>query len=262
MRVAIALLLFVFQAAPFNPRFVETPRMATVAQAFGDFNGSGSATNLIFNSTGAISAGSSLIAFINVYNGTVEVDNITDNRGNTWSRVNSVRSSADSAWSYYAYKALNAGAGSTTFDIELDGGAYVGAGIIELTDAGDVIQNTPFDTTISGAVLTGSAINAAANGRHLAAAGYAESGATCSPGTGWNETLFVDETNSAGAVLMIDRAAVISVSQTAIWNINRNVNAIGIHLVVEDGGGPPPLVVIPDFMYDNIVKSLVKAVAY
>lgn len=213
--------------------------MASVLQAAGNFNGSGSATSLAAPFGSAVAAGSTLIAFINVYNASPGVSSVTDDQGNTWAQVASacLTSAGDPNFRMETWRAVGAVAGATTVTAAFPSGMYCGIAIVELAGAGAVHAGNAARVTASGGVVSGAGITPTVDGLHLAAYGYENTGTTSSPSTGWAQTTEVDESNTAGAVLVEDRAAVNGVAQTPSWNHSVSGFAMIVHVVVENAAG-------------------------
>lgn len=212
--------------------------MASVIQAAGNSNGSGSATSLTATFGAPTGANRRLTAFINVYNGT-SVSSVTDDRSNTWAFVNSLRSGTDANLIIEEWAAAGAAPGVEDVTVNLSGGSYVGLAIIEVdggaTDASNDAQTTPAgNVTISGAPIT-----AGVDGLHLAAMAYEDNTRTFAPGAGWTEVIEVDESNSAAAVIVAARAAVNTVQQTPTWTTSGGFQVLILHSVIANASAPP-----------------------
>jgi hypothetical protein len=211
---------------------------ATVTQSKGNTDGGGSATSLSATFDSSVAAGAKLIAFLNVFNGGT-VSSITST-GATWSKVTSI-TDTNPSWTTEVWESTqgHSGGGSYQVTANFSSGVYCGMAILELDDAGDVVDFDSQNDVVSGGTVTATsaAIAASASGIHLASMGYDASGATISAGSGWTEVIEVDESNSAGTVAVISRTAVSTVSQTPEWNITGVPRYLVLHIVVEDGAG-------------------------
>lgn len=214
--------------------------MATRIQSNGAHNDSGSATSLGATFAAPTGAGRTLTARFNLYNGTTQVNSVTDDQSNTWVNVLRRRSTTDSNFSIEEWKCEGATAGVTTITGSLSGGAYVGMAIHEI-DGGAVTATSAQVATTGGTLATGAALEAPADGLHLASVSYEDAARSFTPSTGWTQSWEEDEGNSAGAVIVAERAALNGVSQTPSWDTSGNFQVLISHLVIADaGGGPPP----------------------
>jgi hypothetical protein len=210
--------------------------MASVIQSAGAFDASGTATSEVATFGAGTGASRTLIAFVNVYNGT-SVSSVTDNQSNTWVFVEARRSSTDTNLQLEAWKCESATASVTTVTANLSGGSYVGLAILEV-DGGAVSASTDAQTTpTAGVNISAAPITAAVDGLHLAAMGYEGSAFTFVASGGWTETIEVDESNTAGAVIVEQRTAANTVAQTPTWTTSGSFQVLIVHLVIADAGG-------------------------
>lgn len=209
---------------------------ASVLQSAGNLDGAGTATSLAATFGSNVSAGSTLLAFVNVYNASPGVSSVTDTQGNTWAQVASasLTSAGDPNFRIETWRAVGAVAGATTVTAAFPAGMYCGMAVVEVGGAGAVHAGNAARVTMGPPVISGAGITPTVDGLHLAAYGYENNGTTSSPSTGWAQTIEVDESNSAGAMLVEERAAVNGVAQTPSWNHSVSGAAMIVHVVVEN----------------------------